>query len=209
MRLAIIGSGNVGRALGATWQRKGHDVRYGVRDRRSPNAQAVETAGDDRVTGIAEAAAGADVLVLATPFSGAQEAVHACGDVRGKVLIDCTNPLNADYTDLTLGPTTSAAEQIAHWTPGARVVKAFNSLGAQHLGDPRIGAQNASMFLCGDDPAAKQTVLALGRDLGFDMVDAGPLRQARLLESLALLWISLAYAQGNGPDIAFRLLRAS
>ena len=91
---------------------------------------------------------------------------------------------------------------------GARVVRAFNTIGAQHMTDPRFGDQRATMFLCGNDPAAKQAVSTLARDLGFEPVDTGPLTQARLLEPLAMLRISMAYAYGGqGPKIAFKLLR--
>ena len=91
---------------------------------------------------------------------------------------------------------------------GARVVRAFNTIGAQHMTDPRFGDQRATMFLCGNDLAAKQAVSTLAPDLGFEPVDTGPLTQARLLEPLAMLWISMAYAYGGqGPKIAFKLLR--
>src|SRR5262249_48773928 len=99
--------------------------------------------------------------------------------------------------------------EVARWAPGARVVKAFNTIGAQHMTDPRVGGERASMFLCGDDADARRIVAQLAETLGFEPVDAGPLRQARLLEPLALLWISLAYAHGQGPDIAFKLRRGA
>lgn len=108
---------------------------------------------------------------------------------------------------MTIGHTTSAGEAVAGWARGARVVKALNSTGAGNMTDPRYGGERASMFLCGDDGPAKATVSELVRGLGFDVVDAGPLRNARLLEPLAMLWITLAYGLGNGPNIAFRLLR--
>ena len=96
---------------------------------------------------------------------------------------------------------------MARWAAGAKVVKAFNTIGAQHMANPRFGGQSASMFICGDDAAAKKTVATLAEALGFEPVDAGPLTQARLLEPLAMLWISMAYAYGHGANIAFRLLR--
>jgi len=207
MKIAVIGAGNVGGALGKAWAGRGHEVTFG--DRGSGRAQktAEASGGNARAASVRDAAAAAEVVVLAVPFSGAQDAVRSAGDLSGKVLIDCTNPLTPDYSALVVGHTSSAAEQVASWARGARVVKCFNSLGAQNLANPRFGDQAASMFLCGDDKAAKQTVIDLGRQLGLDMVDAGGLTRARLIEPLALLWITLAYAEGNGPGIAFRLLR--
>lgn len=146
-------------------------------------------------------------MLLATPWGAAQDALRAAGDLKGKILVDATNPLKPDFSGLALGHTTSAGEEVARWAPGARVVKAFNTIGAQHMTDPRIAGQRPSMFVCGDDPAAKQTVAGLAEALGFEPVDAGPLTQARLLEPLAMLWISLAYAHGLGTNIGFRLLR--
>jgi 8-hydroxy-5-deazaflavin:NADPH oxidoreductase len=207
MRIAIIGSGRLGRALGTAWARHGHRVTFGVRDAASKNAQETASTGA-RVTSIRDAIADADVLTLATPFAKTQDALQACGDLTGRIVIDCTNPVIPGFS-LAVGHTTSGAEQVASWAPGARVVKAFNSLGSPHVGHPVIGNQAASMFFCGDDAQAKLVVAALGSDLGFDMVDAGPLIRARIIEPMALLWIVLAYAEGNGPDIAFRLLRES
>jgi predicted dinucleotide-binding enzyme len=156
---------------------------------------------------VAQAAASAEVVVLATPFDAAEAALRSAGDLSGKIVIDCTNPLTRDVSALTIGHTTSAGETVAALAGAARVVKALNTTGAGNMLDPRYGAEAATMFICGDDAAAKATVTDLVKTLGFDVVDAGPLRQARLLEPLAMLWISLAYAQGQGPNIAFRLMR--
>jgi predicted dinucleotide-binding enzyme len=111
-----------------------------------------------------------------------------------------------DLSGLALGTTTSAAEQVAQWAPGARVVKAFNTVGSNIMADPSFGSNRALLFYCGDDAAAKQTVKSLAGELGFDAQDSGPLRQARLLEPFALLWISLAYGQGYGREFAFQLI---
>jgi hypothetical protein len=156
---------------------------------------------------VRDAVAPTEVVVLATPWPAARDALTAAGSLPGKVLVDATNPLQPDLSGLVIGHTTSAGEQVAAWVPGAKVVKAFNTIGAQHMTNPRFGDQRASMFLCGDDAAAKQVVAGLATVLGFEPVDAGPLKQARLLEPLALLWISMALAYGQGPDIAFRLVR--
>jgi len=122
-------------------------------------------------------------------------------------VIDVTNPVLPDLSGLSLGTTTSAAEQVAQWASGARVVKAFNTVGFNIMADPSFGASRALLFYCGDDAPAKQIVKSLAAELGFDPEDAGPLRQARLLEPFALLWISLAYGQGYGREFAFQLLR--
>jgi NADPH-dependent F420 reductase len=208
MRIAIIGAGNVGSTLGTAWATRGHDVVFGVREPGAGKVKAlVQRSGPRaRAAGVSEAVAAADVAVLATPWSAAQEAVRAAGDWRGKILIDATNPLTPDMSGLAIGHTTSGAEQVAGWAVGARVVKAFNTIGSRHMADPTFGAERASMFLCGDETAAKAAVAGLARDLGFEPVDSGPLRQARLLEPLAMLWISMALVYGHGPGIAFRLL---
>jgi len=209
VKIGIIGAGNVGGTLGRAWAAKGHAVVFGARDPRGPKVQELvkATAGTARAATPAEAAAHGEVVLLATPWAAAQAALRGAGDLTGKILIDATNPLRPDLSGLTLGHTTSAAEEVARWAPGAKVVKAFNTIGAQHMANPRFGTQSASMLICGDDAAAKKAVLALAEVLGFDPVDAGPLTQARLLEPLAMLWISLAYAYGHGADIAFKLLR--
>lgn len=209
MKLGIIGTGNVGGTLGKAWASQGHQVMFGVRDPHNPKVQALlEAIGARASTGtVAKAAASAEVVILAVPWTAAQEAIRSAGDLSAKILVDCTNPLLPGTSSLAVGHTTSAAEQIAGWAEGASVVKTFNSTGSVNMVDPRYGSQPASMFLCGDDSKAKSVVARLGEEIGFEMIDAGPLANARLLEPLAMLWISLAYRQGLGPNIAFKLLR--
>ncbi len=209
MKIAIIGAGSVGGTLGQAWAAKGHDIVFGV---RHPGDEKIKTlvqatGGKARAMSVRDAAAGAEVVVLATPWAGVRDAILAAGNLSGKVLVDATNPLKADLSGLELGHTTSAGEVVARWATGAKVVKAFNTIGAQHMANPRFGGQSASMFICGDDATAKRTVAGLAEALGFEPMDVGPLAQARLLEPLAMLWISMAYAYGHGPDIAFKLLR--
>jgi hypothetical protein len=209
MKIAILGSGHVGSTLGKAWVARGHEITFGVRDPKGHKAQdAVKaTGGKARALSPKEAASAAEVVVLATPWANTQDAVRSAGEFAGKIVIDATNPLAEDFTSLAVGHTTSAGEEVARWAKGGRVVKCFNTIGAEHMSNPRIAGHNATMFLCGDDPAAKKTVAKLSTELGFDTVDAGPLRQARLLEPLAMLWISLAYQQKLGTGIAFKLLR--
>lgn len=121
-------------------------------------------------------------------------------------MIDATNPLLPGLTGLEIGTATSGAEQVAAWTRGARVVKAFNTVGANVMADPSFGGVKPVMFYCGDDKAAKAQVAELAASIGFDARDAGPLTQARLLEPFALLWISLALVHGYVLGIGFQLL---
>ncbi len=197
MRIGILGAGNVGGTLGRRWASKGHEVRFGA---RRPDAGEVA---------LARAAAESDLVVLAVPWVAAREAIEAAGDLTGKILIDATNPLGPDglTKGLVIGHTSSAAEQVAAWARGARVVKAFNTTGWQNMADPGYGASAAAMFVCGDDGAANGAVVALAAELGFEALDAGPLRVARLLEPLAMLWIHLAVFRGLGTSFAFGLLR--
>ncbi len=135
-----------------------------------------------------------------------RETLSSAGNLTGKVVVDATNPFGPDG-GLAVGHTTSAGELVASWAPGARVVKAFNSTGAGNMSDSNYGGVRLTMFICGDDPGAKQAVAGLAEELGFEAVDAGLLAVARYLEPLAGLWVTLAYRLGLGPDIAFALLR--
>jgi predicted dinucleotide-binding enzyme len=210
MRIAIIGAGNVGGSLGKGWVERGHAVSFGVRNPAADKSKAlaIECGGKAAVVSVQAAAARADVIVLATPWEVTETALRECGDLSGKIVVDCTNPLATDLADgLTLGHSDSGAERVAHWARGARVVKAFNSTGWNNMIAPKIGEQTAVMFVCGDDPQAKADVLALAMDLGFEAIDAGELKVARMLEPYALLWIHLAYRQGLGREYAFTLAR--
>jgi predicted dinucleotide-binding enzyme len=210
MRIAVIGAGNVGGALGRLWASKGHDIVFGVREPRSPTVSSLiqSVGGHARAASVAEAVQASEVLVLAVPWPAAEQAIRSGGDLSGKTLIDCTNPLNADISGLTVGTSDSAGEQVARWAQNAKVIKAFNTIGAQNFSQPRFGTESASMFVAGDDASAKAVTTRLAAELGFDVVDVGPLRAARWLEALAMLWIHLAYGQGWGPTgHAFKLLR--
>jgi predicted dinucleotide-binding enzyme len=131
-----------------------------------------------------------------------------CGDLSGKVLIDCTNPLTPDVTALEVGHTTSGAEKVAGWAPGARVCKAMNQIGAPMMNHPKLPGRPV-MFVCGDDADAKSLTVRLVTDLGFEAVDVGDLSLARLLEPYALLWIHLALRRGFATNFGFGLLRGS
>jgi hypothetical protein len=208
MTIAIIGTGSVGAALGRGWAAAGHAVVFGSRHPQSDDVQNLiadigvraEAASPD------EAAAAAEVVALAVPWGAAQSAVKGLGSLRGTILIDCTNPLAAGLQP-AVGGDTSGAEEIARWAEGARVVKAFNTTGANNMIDPDYAGTPLSMFVCSDDADAKSTVAQLAEDLGFEAVDAGPLDRARLLEPMARLWIHLATTDGFGREIGFKLLR--
>jgi 8-hydroxy-5-deazaflavin:NADPH oxidoreductase len=209
MKISILGAGNVGGTLGSAWARKGHDVFFGVPNPRDPKTQELlKTIGPKARAGtVAEAAAAGEAIVLATPWPATRDAIQAAGNLAGKVVVDCTNPLKPDFTGLALGYTTSGAEQVAEWAKGAKVFKAFNQTGFNVMGNPVFGGQRAVIFVCGDDGARKPTVLKLATDIGFEAIDAGNLVIARLLEPYAMLWIHLALARGLGRDFAFVLHR--
>ncbi len=160
-----------------------------------------------RAASVAEAVGASEIILLATPWPATRDAIQGAGELSGKILIDATNPLLPDLSGLELGTSTSAAEQIAGWARGARVVKAFNTVGANIMANPRFDGRSALLFYCGDDAAAKNAVRGLASELGFDPQDAGPLKQARLLEPFAMLWISLAFSPGHSRDFAFQMIK--
>ncbi len=201
MHIAIIGAGNVGTTLGRRFIEAGHEVVYGVRTPGDPKHASLP------VQTIPHAAAAADVVILTTSWAGAQDALAAAGDLTGKVLIDATNPIGPGMV-LTHGTTDSGAEQVARWAPGARVVKAFNSIGREVMANPRFGDSRALLVLCGDDAGACDTVARLATDIGFDPLRIGPLTRARFIEPAALVWITAAPVLGT-REFAWGLLRRS
>ena len=207
--IAVLGAGNVGASLARLWAAAGHDVSFGLPNPQSEKAQAAVKALAQKVRAATnkDAVLPARVVALCVPWPQAQEAIRSSGDLTGKVLIDCTNPLAPDLSGLAIGLTTSAAEQVAGWALGAKVVKAFNTIGAANFGNAQFGSEKADGYYCGDDAGAKATVRELVAAAGLDPVDVGPLRNARLLEPLAMLWIDLAVNQRQGVNHAFKLLR--
>jgi len=204
MKVGIIGTGNVGRALAAGLVRGKHQVTFGSR-----NPSRVERVEGVDVGSRKEAATWAEVVILAVPFSAIHDTVQAIGPnaLNRKVLVDATNAIGPSY-DLAVGHTTSGAEELAKLVPGARVVKAFNTVFAPLMSAGTVRGEPVALPVAGDDPAAKEAVIQLGRDLGFDPVDAGPLKNARYLEPLAMWMIYLAYGGPKmGPGIGLKLLR--
>ena len=206
MRVAIIGAGNVGQALASAWAKAGHRVEFGLRDPQNAKYRQIPAAQRNTP---AAAAAAAEAIVLAIPWPAAEAAVRQLGDLKGKIVIDCTNPLTsgAGGLALALGFETSGAERVAAWAKGASVFKTLNQTGAENMAKASQFALKPAMFVAGDDEEGKRRVMQLVGDLGFEALDAGPLTQARLLEPLAMLWIDQALIRGRGRDFAFALVR--
>ena len=212
MKLAIIGAGSVGGTLGTAWaQKAGHEIFFGVRDPKSDKRSSA--AAHARRQGAGRHAGGSRglrrLIVLATPWNGAEAAIRSMGDLNGKIILDATNPLamGPDGLGLEIGHDTSAGEKVQGWAKGAAVFKTLNTTGYGNMADPVFRGVKSVMFVAGDDAAAKPKVIALVAALGFEVIDAGPLRNARLLEAHAMLWIELALKRGLGRDFAFAIVR--
>jgi predicted dinucleotide-binding enzyme len=205
MRIAIIGAGSVGATLGQAWLKHGEDVSWGLRSPADPKYAVLPK---ERVKPPAEAAKGAEIVVIATPWSATEAAVKGLGSLRSKIVIDCTNPLGMgpDGLQLVLGFGTSAGEQVATWAPGAFVFKTLNTTGASNMARATEYSVKPMMLVAGDDVAKKPVVMELVGKLGFEPVDAGPLKNARLLEPFAMVWIDQAMKRGRGRDFAFALV---
>jgi predicted dinucleotide-binding enzyme len=205
MRIAVIGGGSVGAALGQAWLKHGEDVIWGL---RNPSDPKYGTLPKERIRPPAEAAKDAEVVVLATPWPATETAVKGLGNLAGKIVIDCTNPLGmgSEGLHLVLGFNISAGEQVAGWAPGASVFKALNTTGAGNMARAAEYATRPMMPVAGDDSQKKSVVMVLIGKLGFVPIDAGPLKNARLLEPLAMIWIDQAMKRGRGRDFAFALV---
>jgi predicted dinucleotide-binding enzyme len=204
MKVTVIGAGSMGSAFVKQLVKAGHEVRVTARDSAKAEQLAATHPGAQAVVA-ASAVVGADAIVLATGYADAAAALQSVGDVQGKVVIDITNPLSADYMALTVGHDTSAAEQIAQAVPGAEIVKGFNTVFAQVLaeGADFFGeGRKVTVFVASDSARAKQTASALAQSMGLDVIDAGGLKNARYLEPLAGLNIYLGYGAGLGTAIA-------
>ena len=203
MNITIVGAGNMGTALARQFAAAGHRVR--ITARHLDKAQAVAAGIAGVVALPAEQAVGdSSVVIVATGYADAIPALRSLGSMAGRVVVDITNPLTADYMGLTVGFSSSAAEELAKALPGAEVVKAFNTLFAPVLaaGPTLANGDVATVFYAGDSERAKRTIRALIESIGFEPVDAGSLRNARYLEPLAGLNIYLGYGAGLGTGIA-------
>ncbi len=207
MRIGVIGAGNVGGNFGTRWAEQGHEVYFGVRNPASEKYDGLRGLPRVQVGTAAQAAAFGNVLLLAVHYRDVANVYPDIeAEVTGKVIIDATNPVAPGLAGLEVGHTTSAAEEIQKRLPEAVVVKCFNTMGVGNLRDLDFNGIQADTFYCGDDDAAKETVKALAHEIGFRAVDAGPLQQARYLEPMAMLWITMAYKYGRGPGFAFKLI---
>ena len=207
MDIAIIGAGKVGGALGARWAALGHRIHFGVRNPDDPKHDILRTAPNITVETAPEAAARGQVIVLATPWAAAQDAVRGLGPLGEKPVIDTTNPVGFGAEGVVMAPIDgpSGAALIAAAANGGHVVKTLNQVGFNIMARPAAGAAPALMFVAGDSAEAKTVVTGLVRELGFDAQDAGPLRNAAALEHLALLWIDHAMRGPHGRDFALSL----
>jgi 8-hydroxy-5-deazaflavin:NADPH oxidoreductase len=210
MKLAIIGSGNIGKSIGSWAAEVGYEVIFSARNIDHAKAAAEAAGHGASAAEVGESLKTADMVLLAVPYFAVHELI---ADIRpllkDKILIDVTNALNADYSGLVCGFSTSGAETIAALAPEAKVIKAFNTVFAPIFAarNPNIGNHVISVVYAGDDAEAKGSVRELITKLGFDAVDAGGLVSAREIEPLGMLNIKLGYQQGLGTGISFSLLR--
>jgi predicted dinucleotide-binding enzyme len=211
MRVGILGSGLMGGKLGTIFARAGHDVVFSyARSEQKLKNLARDAKGKAQAGTPREAAQEADALLLAVHWSRVDDVLKQAGDVSGKVIVSCSLPMNADDTGLVIAHTSSGAEALAKKVPKARVVSAFNTVPSEVLFgvfEARRKARKPSLVYCGDDSKGKKTTAELIRDVGFDPVDAGPLRIARYTEPFALLVAQLAYEGDGGPELAYRFER--
>ncbi len=209
MKIGIIGSGNMGSGLARRIALSGHDVLMTARDLTEAEKTAKQIGPRVKAVPATEVAKGTDILIAATPAGAQVNALKSCGDLTGKIVIDIANPLKPDMSGLSVGFTTSFAEELAKALPGVKIVKAFNTVFAQVLNEgPDFGnGVRASAFYCGDDEAARKTVHQLIESMGFDAIDAGPLANARYLEPMGMLNIWFGYMAKRGTGIALNLVK--
>lgn len=207
-KVAMIGAGNVGKGLGLRLLGAGHPVRFGLREGKEAPEWLAAQEGDVDALPLAEAAQWAQVIVLAVPGKAITDAVKSLGDLEGKIVIDATNPVGWDAGPVWAPPKEgSNAAAVAAQAPGAKVLKAFNTFGAEFHADPSVHDGGISVFLAGDDDDAKTRVSNLAQSAGFESIDAGPLRNAAVVENVAILWIHLATVGKQGRDFAIQMLQ--
>ena len=205
MQIAIIGAGNVGQALAKAFTSRGERVVFGVQE--PEKYQAIAAGIGVRVISVAEAVADSHIVILAVPYAATVSIAESTPDWDDRILVDATNPLAPGLAGLSVGTQDSGAETLARHARNARVVKAFNTTGAENMANSRYPAGQVVMPVCGDDADARQQVMALATLIGFEAVDMGGLQAARYLEPFAMTWIHLAIRQGYGRDFAFALLK--
>ncbi len=192
MKIAIIGKGNVGSALCEGLSQGGHETKFGHRDPAEP---------------VADAAKWGEVIILAVPHNNLNDAIKEIKPyTNGKIVIDVTNAIGPN-NELAIDCTTSTAEETQKQLPQAKVVKAFNTVFAANQNTGKIGNQQLTAFIAGDDLNAKQTVAQLTHDIGFDPLDVGPLKTARVLDAMGNMIINLAFTYGMGTKIGYKLVK--
>ncbi len=211
MRIGILGSGLMGGKLGTIFARAGHEVVFSyARSGEKLRRLARDASGDARAGTPREAARDADALLLAVHWSRVDDVLKQAGEVSRKVIVTCSLPMNADDTDLVIAHTSSGAEALAKKVRGAHVVSAFGTVPSEVLFDvyeARRRTRRPSLVYCGDHQRAKNVAATLIRDVGFEPIDAGPLRIARCMEPFTLLVAQLAYKTERGPELAYRFER--
>jgi hypothetical protein len=205
MKIAIIGTGNVGSAIAHGLKGKGHGVSLGARDPADESTRALAAATGSTAATPLSAVADAEIVVLALPWAAAEEAVRSLGSLAGKIVVDCMNPLGMvdGKLSLILGHATSGGEIVQRWLPDARVVKTLNQVGAEMMADNSRLPHRPVMFMAGNDAAAKTSVTSVLSDLGFEALDAGDITKSRILEPFGMVWINQALIQGKGRNWAF------
>jgi predicted dinucleotide-binding enzyme len=211
MRVGILGSGLMGGKLGTLFARAGHDVVFSyARSKEKLKKLARDAHGNARAGTPGEAVQEADALLLAVHWSQIGDVLNQAGDLSGKVIVSCSLPMNADNTELVVAHTSSGAEALAKKVSGAQVIAAFNTVPSEVLFgvfEARGNPIRPSLVYCGDKQTGKRVAATLIRDVGFDPVDAGPLRIARYTEPFGLLLAQLAYEGNGGPELAYRFER--
>jgi len=211
MRVGILGSGLMGGKLGTLFARAGHDVVFSyARSKDKLKKLARDAGGNARAGTPGEAAKDAHALLLAVHWSRIDDVLRQAGDLSGKVIVSCSLPMNEDNTELVIAHTSSGAEALAKKVSEAQVVAAFNTVPSEVLFgvfETEGNATRPSLVYCGDRQAGKRVAATLIRDVGFDPVDAGPLRIARYTEPFGLLVGQLAYEGKGGPELAYRFER--
>ncbi len=209
MRIAIVGAGNVGRALASSFSEAGHHVVLASRDPQHAADVATAVARATATPSVREAAERADLVVLAIPFASVREVATEIQDVvTGKPIVDVTNRMSFGADGVEMDTSTSNAEELAALLPGAHVVKAFNTLFASSQSDPILDGVKLDGFVAGDDAGTKTTVIELVESIGLNPIDAGPLVRARQLESLAFLNIALQVANNGAWRSGWKLVSA-
>ncbi len=211
MRIGILGSGLMGGKLGTIFARAGHEVVFSyARSEQKLKNLARDAKGKARAGTPREATQEADAVLLAVHWSRIEDILNQTGALSGKVIVTCSLPMNEDNTEFVAAHTSSGAEELAKMIPQARVVAAFGTVPSEVLFsvyEAERKTSRPSLVYCGDDADAKGVTASLIHDVGFDPVDAGPLRVARYIEQFALLVAQLAYETEEGPALAYRFMR--